>query len=241
MSGRLSRTRRTLFTLATVATVAFAATSVAVTPAQAATPDPILLSPDGVIWDTGLPGGLFDAFQGAVPGDTATRTFWIKNPLSTPITLKIRALGVWVSNSQLDDSITVSGMASGLALAAPVTLASLAECAALAPDTTVAGNATSEVTITIAMLDVAGHVAQQSTGGFDVLLSMQQSVGAPSATPCDSGPSSGLANTAGAGSNRPSGLAFTGIDPSISITAAALFIGVGLFFVIARRRRERDQ
>jgi hypothetical protein len=105
----------------------------------------------------------------------------------------------------------------------------------------VTGHGTSEVTITISMLDVAGHVAQQSTGGFDVLLSMQQSVGKPSANPCDTTPSSGLASTSGSRGNRPSGLAFTGIDPSIPITAAALFIGIGVFFMIARRRRERDQ
>ncbi len=214
-------------------------------PVSAATPSVIVLSPDGVVWSTSLAGGLFDSFQGAVPGDTVTQSFFVKNPRSTPVTMRTRAMDVRSSDSDFDSAITVDGAAGGHTLAAAVPLTSLADCATLAPDLVVAAHGVVKVSMTLAMLDVDGSYAQAASGGFDVLLSMQDAQAGTGGTSCDSpDPGAGV----GGGANHPttaSGptatgfgpLAFTGADIAVPLFAAGMLFAAGFLLLIARRRR----
>lgn len=225
------------------------AVSLGVAAPASATPslDVINLSPDGVVWVTSLAGGLFDSFQGAVPGDSVTKSFWVRNPTSSEVTMLTRAADVSVHSTQLQRAITVTGAAGALSLAAPVTLASLVDCSTLAPDLVVAPNAVEKVSITLAMLDVQGSFAQGAVGGFDVLLSMQDDAAGPGAASCDGSVPTG--NPGGGGTHHktpqpiqetfdPFGpLAFTGVD-SVPVVFGALGLLVfGLLLLIVRRRR----
>ncbi|HEY4270173.1 MAG TPA: hypothetical protein VGM94_18465 [Galbitalea sp.] len=255
----LSRLRGRIIAAAIATTiVGGAGAAMGTAPAFADTPPVINLSQNGIVWSTGLAGGLFDAFQGAVPGDSATKSFYVKNPLATPVTMRTRAMDVHSSNSQLDTSITVDGKAGGLALAAAVPMASLANCSTLAPDLVVPAHGTAKVSITLAMLDVDGSFAQSRTGGFDVLLTMEDAEAGVGATSCDS--SDPTTGTGGGGGTRPpstpttptssnpsiftgfSPLAFTGVDLAVPLFAAGMLFAAGILLLIARRRRkERTQ
>jgi hypothetical protein len=239
-----------------IAALAFATVVVgAVLPAGAANAAvPIELSTQGVVWNTSLPGGLFDGFAGAVPGDSVTRSFYVKNPTDLSVTMKVRATDVVPGTNNLGQSITVLGAVPGHALAAPVTLASLTDCATLAPDVVLAGGAVTRVTITLAMLDVSGSLAQAADGGFDVLLTMQDNAAGAPATSCDGAGvanGGGTANGGGASTTQPAAtgsrasrsgpLAFTGVDIVVPIELAILLLGVGLFILIVRRRRKENE
>lgn len=238
-------------------------------PASADTADaPIELSSDGIVWAPFLDGGLFDAFQGAVPGDSSTQSFFVRNPQSYPVTMKTRALDVVSSSAGLASSLTVQGEAGGVALAAPVTLGSLSDCATLAPDLVLGPLAVTKVTITIELPAATGGVtAQTSRGGFDVLLTMQDNAaGTPDAS-CEAagggagggggGNNNGGGNNGGGGHHSgghhtnsptvtPAGgvsnpLAFTGVDGAATLFLGGALLALGFLFLIARRRRKTEQ
>jgi hypothetical protein len=257
ISTRRLRTRILAGAIATMI-VGGAGAAMGTAPAFADTPPVITLSPDGVVWSTTLAGGLFDSFQGVVPGDSVTKSFYVKNPLSTPITMRTRAMDVVSSSAQFDNSITVDGNAGGLALAAAVPLASLANCSTIAPDLIVPAHGTAKVSITLAMLNVSGSFAQSKTGGFDVLLSMEDAEAGTGATSCDStDPTTGTGGGGtggGGGTHHPtkpttptsptnpiftgfSPLAFTGADIAVPLFAAGMLFAAGILLLIARRRR----
>ena len=249
ISTRRLRTRIVAGAIATMI-VGGAGAAMGTAPAFADTPPVITLSPNGVVWSTSLAGGLFDSFQGVVPGDSVTKSFYVKNPLSTPITMRTRAMDVVSSSAQFDNSITVDGTAGGLELAAAVPLASLANCSTIAPDLIVPAHGTAKVSITLAMLNVSGSFAQSKTGGFDVLLSMEDAEAGTGATSCDStDPTTGTGG--GGGTHHPtkptsprnpiftgfSPLAFTGADIAVPLFAAGMLFAAGILLLIARRRR----
>jgi LPXTG-motif cell wall-anchored protein len=229
--------------------------------------DPIPLSYDGVVWNTALTGGLFDGFSGAVPGDSVTRSYFVKNPTDSAVVVETRALNVVSSNSALAQSITVIGSIGSRSLGAPVTLASLSNCSTLAPDLVVAPRAIAKVTITLSMLNVTGHTAQTSAGGFEVLVNMKDAVASLDPSSCGSAadpggnagsgdPAPGAPGAAGAPavpgapsgivhptSSHPRGaswlpLAFTGIDAVGPFVLGMVLMGLGLLLIVARRRRK---
>lgn len=222
-------------------------------PAQAADPTPILLSRDGVVWSTTLAGGLFDEFAGAVPGDHVSKTLWVQNPLDEPVTLSVRAVNVWGVATDLGRSIVVDGSAGGASLAAPVTLASLLNCSILAPSSVVPASGASSITLSLAMLDVGSRIAQGSTGGFDVLLTVTQGTDAAGATRCDP-PAPSTSTSPGPypslipSPKRASGggliglaftgvLAFTGAHPELPLAIGGGLVGIGVLLLFWRRRK----
>jgi hypothetical protein len=248
-------------TLGALFAVVLAGASVLIAGPASATPSPniIELSTDGTVWSTSLPGGLFDSFQGAVPGDSVTESFYVRNPQAAAVTMKTLALDVTSNSSDLKSSITVDGEVGGRSLPAPVSLSALSNCATLAPDMVLAANATAKVSITLAMLNVSGTVAQSSQGGFNVLLTMQDNAaGAPAASCGGSVPSGGggsggghhhppqhdgggvvAADPATAGLGNP--LAFTGLEIGGPLFLGGVLLGLGILFLLARRRRREQK
>jgi hypothetical protein len=262
LNSHRNRGRRLLAATIAAMIVGGAGAAMGAATASADTPPVIELSPDGIVWGTSLAGGLFDGFQGAVPGDTVTESFFVRNPLTTPVTMRTRAMDVVTASPQFADSITVEGTAGGNTLAAPVKLASLANCSTLAPDLIVGAKTTAKVTITLSMLNVSGSYAQSTGGGFDVLLSMEDAEAGTGATSCDSTDPTGPTDPTGGGGGHhhpttpttptdPTGpttasnpiftagspLAFTGADIALPLAAAALMLLAGFLFLVARRRR----
>jgi LPXTG-motif cell wall-anchored protein len=257
-SRRGSRVRRA--TLGALIAVVAASASMFSAGSADATPAPgtIELSANGTIWSTSLVGGLFDSFQGAVPGDSVTKSFWVRNPQSVPVTMKTMALDVTTTTSEFESSITVDGEAGGRSLPAPVPLSALSNCATLVPDLVLAGNATVKVSITLAMLDVSTNVAQSSQGGFNVLLTMQDNAAGAPVTSCGGSIPGG--GTGGGGHHHPkpsqnggshpaspitaalgNPLAFTGIEIGVPLFLGGALLALGFLFLIARRRRREQK
>jgi hypothetical protein len=122
-----------------------------------------------------------------------------------------------------------------------------------------AANATAKVSITLAMLNVSGTVAQSSQGGFNVLLTMQDNAaGTPAASCGGSVPGGGgggsgghhhppqhdgggvvAADPATAGLGNP--LAFTGLEIGGPLFLGGVLLGLGILFLLARRRRREQK
>ncbi|WP_222706726.1 hypothetical protein [Lacisediminihabitans profunda] len=198
-----------------------------------------------MVWSTTLPGGLFDEFQGAVPGDIVSKAVWVHNPLSEPVTLSVRAINVWESSGEVGRSITVDGAAGSVSLPAAVTLASLANCSTLAPQSIVQASGSARITLTLRMLDVGSKVAQAGTGGFNVLLTVTQGSRIEALSACDPGtlvsspgprPAS-PADAAGPVALAISGaLAFTGANPAVPLLVGGGLLGIGFLLLVVRRR-----
>jgi hypothetical protein len=230
--------------------------SASATPSAVATPTVVDLSKDGVVWSPTLTGGLFDKFQGMVPGDRVSTSFYVRNPLDEPITMTTRAINVTSTSARLGNSITVDGTANGLSLAAPISFASLSNCSTLAPDLIIAPNAVAKVSIAFALMNVNGLVATSSRGGFDVLLTMQDNEAGLPATSCDSAAptagnqqgGTGTATTPVTTHHRQvtttglfAPLAFTGISAEIPLFFAGALFTLGIILLLARRRRKKSE
>ena len=247
VTGR-SRVRVALAAILIAILAGTAAATVSVAPAQAADQSPILLSRDGVVWSTTLPGGIFDEFQGAVPGDTVSKAVWVHNPLSEPVTLTVRAINVWGLSSDLGRSVMVDGAAGSASLPAAVTLASLTNCATLAPQSIVPPDGSARIALTLTMLDVGSKVAQGTTGGFNVLLTVTQGTRHEAPAACDPGTPVSSPGPAAAGAANPASaagsiasvisgaLAFTGANPAVPLLVGGGLLGIGFLLLVVRRR-----
>lgn len=231
--------------------------TVSAAPARAADQSPILLSRDGVVWSTTLPGGIFEEFRGAVPGDTVSKAVWVHNPLSESVTLTVRAINVWQSSGDLGRAVTVDGAAGSVSLPAALTLASLANCSTLAPQSIVPAGGRARIALTIAMLDVGSKVAQGATGGFDVLLTVTQGARREHPSACDpaapvssagpvvvspASPTGSIGDAIGGAIRGSIGgaLAYTGANPAVPLLLGGGLLGIGLLLLLLVRRRKRE-
>lgn len=203
--------------------------------AASASPDdtqPILLSSDGVIWQTSLLGGIFSAETPLVPADTSTAVVWVKNPLPRRVTLQVRAVDVAPASPELARVMAVTVQAGADAKPATVALAAINDCTQLAPDTAIGANGVSRVTLTVDLSDVANRTAQRESTGFNLLLTLADAQVPRAPGPC----STAVASPVGP-------LASTGADEwRLMLTGALLFLVGSVLWLLARtRRRERRE
>jgi LPXTG-motif cell wall-anchored protein len=167
-----------------------AASTAVPTPAPSATastaPAVISLSTNGVTWTPTIKNQLFAKFGKIVPGEDVSAFFYARNPTDSAVTMTTRAINLSNSNVAFDNSVTVNGTANGLSLAAPVMFGSLANCATIAPDLILEPNAIAKVNIDLGLLDETGSYAQAASGGFDVLLTMEDNSAGLPTTSCNS-------------------------------------------------------
>jgi len=199
--------------------------------------DSILLSVDGVNWVSSVSRGLFDEFQGAVPGDVEKKVFWVKNPLATSANLQIRAFNVWASEVPYSQSVTINGTTDGVSIPAPVSLAELEECEAIVPAIIIPAGEEVRVSLTLEMIDVPLRVAQRASGGFDILVTMYLDGLPHLGNACDPA----IAGPAAAGDGNGNRLAFTGAMIAGPLGFSAFLIGLGAMFFIGRRRRREEE
>jgi len=204
--------------------------------------DAILLSLDRVKWFTTLPGGLFDAMQSVVPGDSAERIFWVKNPLDTPANLQIRAIDIWGSNHEYNESVAIAGFTARGDAGVPVPIAELEHCAAIIPAVVIPPGGEVRVSLTLSMLDVPQRVAQNAAGGFDILVTMYlDGVPHPRNT-CDPAAGSLMTDPAAyPASGGTASLAFTGSMIAGPLGLSVILIVLGAVFFIVRHRRAKEE
>jgi hypothetical protein len=221
--------------LATAAVVALAlVVGGAVAPASAAT-NRVLLSRDGVTFISALSGGLFDGAHLLVPGQSVSRSLWIRNPSSTTRALRVTIRHFISSSLVFADGVTLSWFDS-LPGSTRVThaLSALDACEVVSSAPAIAAGGTAKLTLTFTMADLTAQLAQSDRTSLDLVVAMRDAAsGAYSGSACRDN-STLFANT---GNFRT--VAFTGGSPPVPlIVGGGVLLGVGMCLIVARLRRE---
>jgi hypothetical protein len=207
-------------------------------PAQAAPSDSVLVSTDGVTFSARLPGGVFGTgFM--IPGAHQSTTLYVKNDSSVTAALLVSAIEVRASSREFADSLTLQVTSRRAPSGVAVPLGGVTGCATLLVEQLAPG-AVTVLTVTLAMVDVAGQVAQGQTVAANLGLALQQSDAALApVTDCQlQGIQLPVLALPDAATPEPHG---NGILYPALMTIGAL-VGGGAFFLVAwRRRRRREQ
>lgn len=198
-----------------------------------ASPDGTVVSLDGVRWGTSLSDGLFDGLGRLVPGDSVTRTLWVRNAAPVDGLLRISLREAISSSAALGSALRISAVDAPLDFR--VAPGAVGECTQLLPDQILASGESVAVPITMEVMQLSGLDGQDATASITLLgVLSDPAAGAFAPTAC---PRNGALIGGGAGH---SDLASTGAStvPALLIMASAL-LGAGLFLVLAIRRNKK--
>lgn len=206
----------------------------------------LLVSTDGVHFSAELAGGLFGGSGLLVPGDSVASSLWIKNPTGAPAALRVSARDVTFSSGDIADGVTMSAWDSGTDTTLSATLRSVAECQIIVPSQAIAAGATMEMIVKYTMADFAGAVGQNESASLGLKVAMRDAEAGPfPLSACeDEGVlvSSNPALPSSLPGSLPSSLPTTGTEFVVPLLAAGGFlVGIGLFLVAGRRRREHEE
>ena len=206
-----------------------------VSEAQAVGPQ-VLVSADGVTFTPNVTVGLFDDIGILVPQDVETRSVWVRNPLSTPVQMRISIAGISTSSLEFAQSVTLTSADPAAGTSTTQSLADLVRCDVVVGSRPVPAGTTMRFDLSVAMLDVTDQVSQSENGSLSFLVGMRDAAaGAFPANACDD------VNVAIPAADPPGGLVITGADmPYDWFALATALIGFGLLLVW-RRRRERAE
>jgi hypothetical protein len=207
-----------------------------VAPASAAA-DSVLVSRDGVTFATTLDGGLFDGAGMLIPGQSVSRSLYIRNPSGAASALRVSIRNLVSTSTVFAEGVSLSSLDS-VPGSTPVSqpLSALSPCDVVTSAASIAAGDTVKLTLTFTMADLTASVAQSDRASLDLMVAMRDAAaGAFSGSACrDDGTL--LANT---GSFRT--VAFTGGSlPVPLIAGGGLLLGVGMFLIVARRRRQSE-
>ncbi|MEC5152077.1 LPXTG cell wall anchor domain-containing protein [Cryobacterium sp. GrIS_2_6] len=250
-----------VFGLGAVATPAQASTatptpSATLTPASISSPSPtvpvdLLLSADGVHFSTTLSAGLFDGLHLLIPRGSTQSALWVRNPTAAPAEVRVSAHDVLLPAGGYADDVTLSAWNSGTGDTLSRTLRGLDRCGIVVSSQPIAAGGTMKLVVTFTMADVSGTVDQGASASLGLLIAMRDADGGPfaasacddpgtivpvlPATPATSAPTrSAAAASAGI-------LAHTGVEPPAPVLlVGGLLLGVGIFLLLARRRRSEE-
>jgi LPXTG-motif cell wall-anchored protein len=215
-------------------------------PAQAADRTEALVSSDGRHFGTKLSAGLFDGFGEMVPGDTVTGTFWVKNPISTEVAMRVSVRNFVSPSQSFSQAVTFSAWDSVSDSVEESPLVDFFDCKVVVPSREMAAGQVMRVDLTLTMLDVVeGRIAQNDRGELSFVVAMRDGEAGPFPhSACDDDAvlldpnAEVIAAEARAAELRR--LAMTGSElPTAVIFAAGILIGTG-FFLVGRRRRKRE-
>lgn len=195
----------------------------------------IELSPDGVTYAATLPGGLFDSITIAVPGDSQSTDFWVRNAGPVAAYLRIAISGVTFSDPVLAGALSVNA-STATRPGTAATLSSAQPCRVLTEGDLLPVGAVIHVTATLALGDLTGLDGQGGTAGFALQVALSDSTVPLPPTVC--APSSGTSIPVTGGGDIE--LATTGSEvPLPLIIGVSALTGVGLFLLVAARRRRK--
>ena len=179
-------TRRVLAVALTAATVLGGL--LVASPASATTTRKLELSTDGRTWSSSIPGTLFDALPVIVPGDSVSRTLYVRNAGATAGLLRLDAVDVRISNADFAKSLRVGATVDAASLGS-TDLGGSSDCLTVLPSGRIAAGAVATVEITLGFDKNAPMPTQDSTADFSLLLSVSEDIGqtAPSAGCPDEG------------------------------------------------------
>lgn len=207
-----------------------------VSTASAATPT-LLVSRDGISFAPTLSGGIFDGIGQLVPGQSVSRELWIQNPTGSAAALRVSIRDFSATSTAFANGVTLT-VVDSLPGTPPFsrTLASLANCDVLSSIPALAPGSATRLTLTLEMGDFTENVGQSDSASLDLFAAMRDAVTGPFApSACDD------AGTLLASTGDFRTVAFTGgTIPVPLVIGGGLLIGVGMFLVLARRRRQSD-
>ncbi|MHC5795621.1 hypothetical protein ACVXZ4_05625 [Lacisediminihabitans sp. FW035] len=208
----------------------------AAAPASAATGD-VLLSRDGITFASDLGGGLFDGAGALIPGETVSRSLWIRNPSSSPAAFRVSIRNLASTSADLANGIDLSWIDSlpGTARSS-FSLSGLKACQVMSSAAAIAPGGTVKLSLTLTMADLVSTVAQSERASIDIMVAMRDAAaGSFSGSACGDGGTL-LADT---GTFRT--VAFTGGTlPVPLIVGGGVLLGVGMCLIVARRRRQSE-
>ena len=231
MPGRIRTARRHVSVVITGAAVGALILGSAVAPASAATG--LELSRDGTTYSSTISGTLFDQNTISVPGDVQPANLYIRNSSTAAGFLRVTLASVTVSDPLLSSAMTVSASSPAF----PGSAAALADaqpCRVLTEGDLVAPGGVVKLSTQLKLGDLHGATGQNGSAIFSLRVSLSDAaVGSLLPTECGSGTDIPAAD---GGGKIP--LAMTGAEPPIAlIMGAASILGIGIFLVIAARRR----
>ncbi|WP_394771218.1 hypothetical protein [Lacisediminihabitans sp.] len=199
----------------------------------------ILVSLDGVNWSATLPVGLFAGEGTVVPGDSMSRTLWIDNTTSSPAILRLSRMEP-APMSPLSRAMSLTATVAGSNRIPPSVTDGT--CVQLTPDEILGAGRSISIVVTLTIADLAGTEAQGGSAPLSLLASLS-AVGGTAASPCAAGGTRiPVLGTAPAVSASDGSLAYTGGGlPYPAIMIASLLTGLGLFALLAARRRRRAE
>jgi hypothetical protein len=203
----------------------------------------VLVSTDGVTYEPNLTVGLFDDAGLLVPGDSATSELWIKNPTTSPATVRVNIGDVSSSSAELAENMQLTAVDTSNGSTLTATWSDLAECDIMVQPVTIAAGSAIRINLTLAMLNAPGLVAQNQDGSLTADISMRDAAGGsfPVST-CDPGTTTAPPGVTQPASTHPRKvLGYTGETfPTLILLVGSLLIGAGWFLVVAHRRRRRE-
>lgn len=192
-------------------------------------------SADGITYSPVFTGTLFADITLVVPGDRQTSVFWVRNTSATAGYLRVLLSDVVTSGPAIADAITVqSSTPAFTGTAAPLSAAK--PCWVLVEGDVVPAGSAVKVTSVLALGNLTGTVGQSETASLSLGVGMSDAaLGGLPPTSC------GGATTIIPVSGSPVRLASTGSETPYSLIAlSAGALGVGLFLLVAARRRRQE-
>lgn len=206
-------------------------------PSAALAAGAILLSSDGVSFAPTYSGVLFNGIAKFVPGDTQSEVFYVRNggPDDGYLRLTLRDV---TGSPVLINGLSVSTSVPG-GPGADVELSKSQPCWVLNEGIFVAAGATVAVTASLTFDPASGNTTQNGSANFNLGVNLTDTAVVLPPTNCGgSGPL--VPGTLDSGGSTTGELSYTGTEvPVMLISVAAFVIGVGLYLVVAARRRKR--
>jgi hypothetical protein len=190
-----------------------------VAPASAAA-DSVLVSRDGVTFATTLDGGLFDGAGMLIPGQSVSRSLYIRNPSGAASALRVSIRNLVSTSTVFAEGVSLSSLDS-VPGSTPVSqpLSALSPCDVVTSAASIAAGDTVKLTLTFTMADLTASVAQSDRASLDLMVAMRD---------------------AAAGAFSGSACRDDGTLPVPLIAGGGLLLGVGMFLIVARRRRQSE-
>jgi hypothetical protein len=197
--------------------------------------DSVEVSGDGITFGSALHHGLFDGAGALVPGQSVTRELWVRNASGSPSALRVSIRNLVSTSTAFATGVGLVS-ADSVPGSVPVTrsLADLTACEVVSTAPAIDPGAVVRLTLTFTMSDLTHTVAQGDRAGLDLVVAMRDAAaGAFSGSACaDDG-------TLVATTGDFRGVAFTGGSiPVPLVVGGGLLLGVGMFLLLAGRRRQ---
>ncbi|BDI23058.1 hypothetical protein [Herbiconiux sp. L3-i23] len=188
-----------------IAIAGLVASLVAPVTAANAAEEPLLLSSDGVSWSASLHGGLFSEGITLIPGGAYSDVLWVKSTVAGDHEISASLCDATASSPAFADSLSLTATTQAGAEAAPARFTAApasGSCIDLLPAEALRTGMALPITLTLRMAaDVVNLGTVDSSAGFSVGLTLQDSIGGGVApTPGNDGSGALTPNSSGSGS-----------------------------------------